>query len=257
NGETDKAALMLFGMSEDALAAEEFDRAEGFLRRIVEMDPSNEEAHRKLSEAYNSVGRPKEAIEELLKLVDLSVAARRHQAAEKHLRDIFDIDPHHKKAQEMLADLFMHAPEEERLIRESLEKAEKAMGLGRFEEARAILEEIVTLDPENGQAKSLLNALYYRQPKTRAEESEFFEDVEVEFQDQGDVDISWEGEEAPPEVEEEEPPPPEPGSLPEAAGEIDLFGGEGQAEEGEKLPSEPDAEDLDIFGEAPQGPEET
>ncbi|MBZ0270708.1 tetratricopeptide repeat protein, partial [bacterium] len=191
-GETEKATLLLFGMTDNALDAGDRDRAIELLSRISAYDPENEEAHRRASAVYREAGRLGEAANELLKMVEIAAAGRRFRSAEAYLQEIFAVDPHHHEAQERLARLFMERSGREQSIRELISAGDRAVSAGRLDEARASLHKALELDPENVEAKNLLAAIYYRRPRPpRRDVPEYFEDVETAYADVGDIDIAW------------------------------------------------------------------
>ncbi|MCZ7582866.1 MAG: tetratricopeptide repeat protein [Deltaproteobacteria bacterium] len=249
-GEADKAALLLFDMADAAQSAGKADAQIVHLHRVVDLQPTNEEAHRKLFEAYRDAGRNDEAVAELLALVDLNLDADRPRAAEKLLREVFTLEPNHQQAQQMLAQLFMRTSQDGERVTGLLEKAEAALAAGQLDGARKLLDDVLAIDPENHEARGLMNALYFRQPKAqRREVSEFFEDVVFEVGDQEDVELSWGDSDAPPPPVVEEEPAAAAEAMddeqPEPAAEeddLDLFA-EG-ADRGE--PTEA-FEDVDVF----------
>ena len=171
-GESEKAVIELFNLIEMLQETERESQVMEPLQQIIKIDRNNEEAHIRLRDIFIESGDKKASIGELFALVRIANNAGRNKLAEKHLRHIFKLDPKNRKAKEKLAELFMASVEQDEKIEELFGQAKKAIEEGQPALAKSAYMEVLTLDPDNIDAKNRLNQLYLKDTKTAAPPAE-------------------------------------------------------------------------------------
>jgi len=217
-GDLPKEQLELFTLVETDIEAGRHQEAIPKLKRICSIDPYNQQAHLMIKDSYLAIGDSQTAVEELFALVDIYLGERRRRSAEKALKEIFGIDSANLKAKEKLADIFISGMEENEKVATLFDEVNRSTASGDFEVVKEKLNAIVEIDPENVEARSRLNALYYRKPaerfaarkralaeleateeeEARARAEDIFEDVHLKMDEsatQG-LEISWDEDEA-------------------------------------------------------------
>lgn len=178
-GESEKAVIELFNLVEMFQETERESQIPEILQQIVGIDRNNEEAHLRLRDLYLAAEDKKASIGELFALVRIATKADRNKLAEKHLRHIFKLDSKNRKAKEKLAEIFMATAEQEEKTEDLFERADKAVEEGQPAKAKSAYMEVLSLDPDNIDAKSRLNQLYLQETRLQAsapvEELDIFE----------------------------------------------------------------------------------
>ena len=159
-GESGKGVVELFNMLEMIEQPDVGGDVTEPLQQIVEIDRDNEEAHNRLKDIYLESGNKKSAVGELFALVRIASKAHNAKLAENHLRHIFKLDSKNRKAKEKLAELFMARAEQEEKIEGMFSQVDEAISGGDVEQAKQVLAQVLSFDPENREATSRLNALY-------------------------------------------------------------------------------------------------
>ncbi|WP_456442797.1 DUF2911 domain-containing protein, partial [Psychroserpens sp.] len=70
------------------LGAKDYERALGYFKKAVEMDPNNPNVYDSLGEAYKAIGNKKEAIKQFKKSLSMNPPANVKANSEKHLKEL-------------------------------------------------------------------------------------------------------------------------------------------------------------------------
>ncbi len=236
-GQTDKASLLLFTLSDDFGAEGDFDVASQLLEKITQMDPRNEEAHRKLVDMFLKRDLPEDAVKELCSLAQLCVDNGRPVDADKHIDRGLELDPNNATLTELKERIAGRIAESAERIGKLMAQADAASAAGQNDEAKSLLGRVLELDPSNAEATRRINDLYYREDAVgKSDAGEFFEDVKAEYREEGDVDIEWADQSEEPATAAEE------------------FGveAEGQTEFAEEAAEEAAEDDVDLLEQVPE-----
>ncbi|HPM76662.1 MAG TPA: tetratricopeptide repeat protein [bacterium] len=158
--QNDKAAIELLAMSDRIAEAGQAAEALTLVERAVQLQPDSEAAQNRLKDAYVHAGQTAKAIASLFHLYEIEVRANRRHSAEKALREILALDPSNTEAKEKVFDLFKLGATVEEQIADLLAQAEEATTLGDRQTAGEILNRVLSIDPEQAEARVRLKSLY-------------------------------------------------------------------------------------------------
>ncbi|HPQ70337.1 MAG TPA: tetratricopeptide repeat protein [bacterium] len=158
--QNDKAVIELLAMSDRIAEAGQADEALALVERAVQLQPDSEAAQNRLKDAYVHAGETAKAIDSLFRLYEIEVRANRRHSAEKALREILSLDPSNTEAKEKVFDLFKLGATVEEQIADLLAQAEEATTLGDRQTAEEVLNHVLSIDPEQAEARVRLKSLY-------------------------------------------------------------------------------------------------
>jgi tetratricopeptide (TPR) repeat protein/TolA-binding protein len=230
-----KAVIQLLDQADQHTAAGDDKAALADLERAAKLQPRNEAVNTKLAETYIAGGNEDQAIDKLFYLYELAMAAHRRRNAEKHLRDILDIDPDNAEAKEKVFDLFKTGVTVEEKVADLMARSSEALEQGDATGAEQALKQVLALDPTQEEARAALKEIGASAPALEPGIEEPVADDVFEVQqfdapteaDDDEIEIDW-GE------------PPESAVEPEPDVKIGKVFGAGE---------EIEFEDVDVFGE--------
>ena len=191
----EKAVIQLLELAEKYTAIGDVKASLKQLKRAAKMQPDNEPVNRGLADAYEAGGDKKKAVETLFHMYSLDMEAHRRHSAEKHLREILELDPDNAVAKERVFDLFKAGVTVEEKVADLLAKADEALEAGHQPAAEQSLRQILALDSKHEEARARLTQLGVAPaaPEVGIEEpvaDEVFDVQAVDVQAGGDEEIS-------------------------------------------------------------------
>ncbi|NLH50131.1 MAG: tetratricopeptide repeat protein [Myxococcales bacterium] len=160
SGQPGKAIIQLLELADQGIAEGRTAEAIDILREAAGLQADNEPVQRRLKDAYLEVGQRDRAIETLFTLYSIELAAKKRRAAEKHLREILELDPTNAVAKEKVFDLFKAGVTDEEKVADLLARSEEALAMGDHNGAVQSLKQILVIRPDDPEAKSRLASLH-------------------------------------------------------------------------------------------------
>jgi tetratricopeptide (TPR) repeat protein len=154
-----KAVIQLLELAEQYSAAEEHDEALTLVEKAAALQPDNEPVQHRLKDVYLAVGDKAKAIATLFHLYTIEIAGKKRHSAEKHLRQILELEPGNTDAKEKVLALFRAGVTDDEKITELLAKSEEALEAGNPAAAVQSLKQALAINPKHAEALSRLAAM--------------------------------------------------------------------------------------------------
>ena len=160
SGEVDKAAAKLSFLADQAQAAEDWAQSEEYLRRLVEMNPMDQQANEGLLSLFEKTGESGKQLDLLDRLANQYIGAGELDAANDYYQRSLAIDESSISTHEKLKDLYLEMDQNENALQEMFNITRLATQ--QREHGRAIdsLREVFALDPDNQDAHEQLRDIY-------------------------------------------------------------------------------------------------
>ena len=150
----------LFRQAEEFIRGEDFVKAREVLSQVIQLDSKNLDARKLLASVQSSLAvRQRAAQAHQLKVQSESAAeSKLYSQAISFLEQALELDPSDAEIQPKLA-LLRQKQRVAGEIESCLQKSDRARGMGRFDEARSLLQGALRLDRNDSRVKSALHTL--------------------------------------------------------------------------------------------------
>ncbi len=146
-------------LAEASVGAKRPDDARAALEALLARDPSDQEARQQLGSVFLAEGRYDEAFDRMMPAVESLVERRQVDRAAALLQQIVQRNPGHVRSLSKLVELYRQA-QNDALVAQTYSQLVEAYLAGKdWEQASAILETLVQIEPHNEQHKSKLKWL--------------------------------------------------------------------------------------------------
>ncbi len=147
----------LVQLGEAYLASNRVDDAEKIFKRLVELNPDNPDSRVQMARLLIAKGKLDAAYDELLPMVDRFLERGEGERAASLLQQIVQKNAGHVKTLTKLVDVYRQAKSERSVAATYSQLTEAHIKAGELEQAVAILETLISLEPGNQQHQSKLN----------------------------------------------------------------------------------------------------
>ncbi len=153
----DVNTLILF--TDACFKSGDYLKAEENLKHLITIEPNNPAHHERLGYVYLKKGRFSEAISEFRSITDNYIQNNEYDKLKKIAQDVLEADHKNIDAHTMLIDIYGKTGNEGGKITEYLAIADIYVEQSLLEKAANIYKEVLSIDPNNMEAKSRLEAI--------------------------------------------------------------------------------------------------
>ena len=157
------------------------------LERAVVIQPENPSLRRQYAEALMAAGRPDEALQQYLNLVDAYQAQSLNEKAIEVLQTIRDLRPEDLQVARRLADLYLREGLKRSATAELTGVAEKLLDQEELSGARDVLYRVLEIDPDLLEARQRLAETLLRLARVEEASAEFFRIAQQQY-DAGELE---------------------------------------------------------------------
>jgi pilus assembly protein FimV len=144
-------------LGEAYLGAQKIEEAEAIFRRLLELNPSDQEARIQMARVQLVQGQFDRAFEGFLPVVDELLERQEGEKAAALLQQLVQKNSSHVKSLNKLVEIYRVAQNDRGVAAIYGQLTEAYLSLGQYEQSAAVLEILISMDPENGQYKSKLD----------------------------------------------------------------------------------------------------
>lgn len=139
-------------------------KAEKNLKHLITLEPNNPAHHERLGYVYLKKGKFSDAISEFRSITDNYIQNNEYDKLKKIAQDVLEADHKNIDAHTMLIDVYGKTGNEGGKITEYLAIADIYAEQSLLEKAANIYKEVLSIDPNNMEAKSRLEAITVKEP---------------------------------------------------------------------------------------------
>jgi tetratricopeptide (TPR) repeat protein len=144
-------------LGEAYLGARRVEEAEAIFKRLLELNPQDEESRLQMGRVYLIQGHHDRAFDEMVPVVDKLVERREAERAATVLQGITQKNPSHVKTLLKLVELYRLLQKDSSVSATYSQLTEAYLQQGQLEQAASVLETLLARDPQNHQHKSKLD----------------------------------------------------------------------------------------------------
>jgi tetratricopeptide (TPR) repeat protein len=147
---------LLFRLGEAYVGCKRYPDAEATFKRLLQVDPNDQDSHVQLGRVHLLRGNPDGAFDEFLPVVDRLLGRKEGDKAVALLGQIVQQRPNHIKTLAKQAEILKGLKKDSALIHVYSQLSEAYIQQSRFDQAAEVLEGLVGLEPQSGQHRSKL-----------------------------------------------------------------------------------------------------
>jgi tetratricopeptide (TPR) repeat protein len=158
-------AAILARLGEAYLGARKIEEAEAIFKRLLELNPKDNDARLQMGRVHVMQGHLDKAFDELAPVVDALVEKREHDRAASILQQLVQKNPGHVKSLVKLVEVHRQAKNDRAVAQAYSQLAEAYIQKNELEQAASVLEILVGMEPQSQQYQSKLQ--FVRDKMTR------------------------------------------------------------------------------------------
>ncbi|MCM2255383.1 MAG: tetratricopeptide repeat protein [Vicinamibacteria bacterium] len=159
-------ASILSRLGEAYLGARKIEEAEAIFRRLLELNPKDNDARLQMGRVHVMQGHLDKAFDELGPVIDGLVEKREHDRAASILQQLVQKNPGHIKSLVKLVEVHRQAKNDRAVAQAYSQLAEAYIQKGELEQATSVLEILVGMEPQSQQYQSKLQFVKDKQART-------------------------------------------------------------------------------------------
>lgn len=141
------------------------DLALAEFRRVLLLDPENEQGWRGLFDTADAMGVEEDLVEDYLEYADLVATKGQAQEAVEHYRRVMRLDPHNLRAHRGFVIQYPKIGAQRDIVEEMLTFSQLLVDVGELDEAIRYFELVMSINPQNTRARDMLSATRSRAEK--------------------------------------------------------------------------------------------
>jgi tetratricopeptide (TPR) repeat protein len=157
---------ILVRLGEAYLGAKKIEEAEAIFKRLLELEPNDQESRIQMGRVYLMQGQFEKSFDEFQPIVDKLLERRDGEKAAALLQQIVQKNPQHVRTLQKLVDIYRMLQKEAAVTQTYSQLTEAFINHGQYEQAAAVLEVLVSLEPQNQQHKAKLQMVRSKGPGT-------------------------------------------------------------------------------------------
>jgi pilus assembly protein FimV len=154
---------MLFRLGEAYLGSKKIEEAEAIFKRLLELNPDDGESRIQMGRVFLLQGRPDDAFEQLVPVVDKLLERKEGDKAAALLQQIVQKSTSHAKSLAKLVEVYRVLRKDIAVVQTYSQLTEAYINDGQYEQAAGVLEILVSMEPQNAQHKTKLEFVRSKQ----------------------------------------------------------------------------------------------
>jgi tetratricopeptide (TPR) repeat protein len=147
---------LLARLGEAYLGGKKLEEAEAIFRRLLELDPANQESRVQIGRLHILQGEFDQAFEQLAPMAEELLEAKEGDKAAALLQPIVQKEPAHVATLAKLAEIYTRLEKDAAVVSSYSQLTEAYIKRGQMQEAASVLERLLVLEPQNQQHKTKL-----------------------------------------------------------------------------------------------------
>ncbi|MBI3932875.1 MAG: tetratricopeptide repeat protein [Acidobacteria bacterium] len=143
-------------LGEAYLGGKKIEEAEAIFKRLLELDPNDQDSRVQMARVYTLQGQLDRAFEKLVPLVDRMIERKDADKAAGVLQQLVQADPSHVPTLLKLVEIYRVLQNDAAVVSSYSQLTEAYINQGQMAQAAGVLEVLVSMEPQNQQHKTKL-----------------------------------------------------------------------------------------------------